>query len=232
MKKLLDKIKKNKQNRNNKKYKEINNKNSKTLKNALQQYNLSKSLQKNIDLFQSTILKDDDTVIYRKFKNRDSSIEFCLVFIDGMVKNQTINQNIIYPITTYNLNQCNKQEFNRVGERLLQHISDQVIMVDEVKSSNSVDELIHKLLYGDSILFVDGYDKALIINTKGWDTRAIEEPSSETIVKGPREGFNESIIKNLSLIRRKINSPDLKFKFKELGVRSSTKICIAYVEGL
>ncbi|WP_138206191.1 spore germination protein [Haloimpatiens lingqiaonensis] len=238
MKKLLEKIKnnkkgkKNKQDDNNKEKKQINNKDSKTLKNVLEQYNLNKSLQKNIDLFQKDILKDDGTIIYRKFKNRNSSTEFCLIFIDGMVKSETINKSIIYPITTYNLNQNNKQGLNGGTEDLVQHISDEVIMVDDVKIVNSVDELIHNLLYGDSILFIDGYDKALIINTKGWDTRSIEEPSSETIVKGPREGFNESIIKNLSLIRRKINSPDLKFKFRELGVRSRTKICIAYVEGI
>lgn len=71
-----------------------------------------------------------------------------------------------------------------------------------------------------------------MINSKGWQTRAITEPESERVVRGPREGFTESIIMNISLIRRKIRTPDLKIKFKEIGERTHTKTCICYLEGI
>ena len=83
--------------------------------------------------------------------------------------------------------------------------------------------MLSSLLIGKSILLVDGLDRALILNTMQWKKRSIEEPQGETIVKGPREGFNESLITNLSLIRRRINSSELKFHFKEMGVRTKTK---------
>jgi spore germination protein KA len=54
----------------------------------------------------------------------------------------------------------------------------------------------------------------------------------EKVLRGPKEGFNESIMTNLSLIRRKLKTPDLKFKFREIGVRSKTRICICYIETL
>ena len=52
------------------------------------------------------------------------------------------------------------------------------------------------------------------------------------MIRGPREGFTESIIVNLTLLRRKIKNPELKFRFKDIGIRTNTKICISYIEGL
>ena len=88
------------------------------------------------------------------------------------------------------------------------------------------------IIYGDTLFLLEGYDKALIISSKGWNSRPISEPQSTKVVRGPREGFTESILVNLSLLRRKINNPDLKFQFKEIGEKTHTKTCICYIEGL
>lgn len=93
-------------------------------------------------------------------------------------------------------------------------------------------EIIRALVYGDTILLIDGSNEVILINTKGFPVRNIEEPLSETIVKGPREGFTESAIINLALIRKKIRTSDLKFIMKEIGERTKTTIYICYIEGL
>ncbi|WP_373899032.1 spore germination protein [Haloimpatiens sp. FM7315] len=196
---------------------------SNELKNTLEKYKLKKSLSNNINMFKD-ILKDDDTVVYRKFKNKDSSLDFCLVFINGMTDRKTINESIIYSITEGKLNYCE--------ENFLDELVEKIIIADDVKKTEVVEDLTQNLFYGESILLIEGFDEGIIINTKGWKDRSLSEPLSETIVKGPREGFNESIITNISLVRRKINSTSLKFKFRQLGVRTRTKICIAYVEGI
>lgn len=192
--------------------------------NNFKQNNLKKSLQKNIELFKNNILKNDDTVIYRNFKNKNLSIKFCLVFIDGMVDRKVINENILFPLMNFNL-ECEENN-------ILNYINEEIVLIDDTKEDNEVNSITNALLYGDSVLFIDGFDKVLIFNTKGWETRSIQEPQSETIVNGPREGFNESINTNISLIRRKINSSELKFERREIGVRTRTKICIGYMEGL
>ena len=83
-------------------------------------------------------------------------------------------------------------------------------------------------------LLNDDFEKSLdlILNTKGWVTRSISEPDGEKVLKGPREGFNESILMNLSLVRRKIRTPDLKMEFKTFGTRTNTKACICYLDSL
>jgi hypothetical protein len=57
---------------------------------------------------------------------------------------------------------------------------------------------------------------ALVLNTKGWKTRAITEPENEKVLRGPREGFNESLMFNLSALRRKLRTQDLKCSLKPL----------------
>jgi len=137
-----------------------------------------------------------------------------------------VNESIIQPILRNNLS----QEIS--NNELLKELRKKVIAANEVVEESDVDKIINAVVYGNTIFLTEGYDKALIISSRGWQSRAIIEPEAEKIIRGPREGFNESILVNISLIRRKIRNPDLKFQFKEMGTRTHTNTCICYIEGL
>lgn len=187
---------------------------------------LSKALDKNISLFKN-ILTDDDMVVFRAFEiKKVKNIKCCLVYIDGMVNNEIINENVILPV----MNGEYKEIFTR--SIILDYLKDSIINVNEITKASDCDQMVGSILYGDAVLLIDGEDKGLILNTKGWQTRSITEPLSENVVRGPREGFVESLIINLSLIRRKIQSPNLKFKLKSIGKRTNTRVCICYIEGI
>lgn len=194
------------------------------VKNKLKQYNLTTSLEKNIEMFKDNIFKGDNSIIYRRVKNKLTNLEFCLIFVDGMVKNEIINKNIIYELINNNIN-INSNE-------LINELKEQVIIASDVYETKIVDEIVSSVLYGDCLLLINNFNSALVINAKGWKTRAISEPTSETIITGPREGFTESLNDNMILIRRKIKSSDLKFKVREIGARTRTNITIAYMEGI
>ena len=81
-------------------------------------------------------------------------------------------------------------------------------------------------------LFVDGADEAIILNTKGFKSRAISEPEIEKNLTGPREGFTESLLINLSLIRRKVRTNELKIKSLTFGKRTKTKAAVCYIDGI
>ncbi|SHK04513.1 spore germination protein [Paramaledivibacter caminithermalis] len=189
-------------------------------------WKLVKNLDENIKLFRE-IFNNDDTIRFREFETKDSSpVKCCLVFIDGMVNKEIVNENIIKPIVNFSLKDSN------INRKAIDIFKDKIIISSAVKEKKDVYELLSSCLYGDAILLLDGFDSALLLDCKGWNTRAIEEPSSETIVRGPKEGFNEAIMTNLTLIRRKIRNTDLKFRFRQLGTCTKTKICICYIEGL
>lgn len=200
------------------------NETSEQLKNELRKYNFTNSFQHNIDILKNQLL-DDDTIIYRNFTNKKNNINFCAIFVDGMIDNEIINKNIISMIIHY-------KEYIPKGNELLDFLSDNVISVGEISSTCNVGEALEGILYGDTVVLVEGAEKAVVLNTKGWKTRSIEEPQAETVLRGPREGFTESLIMNISMIRRRINNSDLKFKFKKIGARTNTKIAIGYVDGI
>ncbi|MBT2736389.1 spore germination protein [Bacillus sp. ISL-7] len=187
---------------------------------------LVKSIDSNIQIF-TQIFNKDETLRVRRFQNKYlKEAKCCLIYFDGMVNTEILNENIIQPIMENNL----KDELS--PNNLLEEFANKIIFSKQVKSANLVSSIVSSIIYGDTLFLLEGYDTALLIDTKGWATRSITEPDSDKVVRGPREGFTESIMVNLSLIRRKINSPDLKFKFKEIGERTHTKACICYIEGL
>lgn len=187
---------------------------------------LSHSLDTNIQLFEE-IFAHDDTLIVRRFQNKFlKAAACCVIYLDGMVKTETINENIIQPILGGNL----KEEISEGS--LLEELQYKVIVSAEIKESADLNDLVTSAISGDTVLLVERYKKALIISSKGWQARAVDEPLAERVVRGPREGFVESLVTNLSLIRRKIKNPDLKFQFKECGSTTKTKICVCYIEGL
>lgn len=184
------------------------------------------SLEENIMLFRS-IFTDNETLIIREFQNKSLDLAHCcILYFDGMVDTKIINQHIIEPILSSDLT----KEIN--NSNLLMEMKNKIIASNEITDESDTGKIVSSVLYGDTVFLLEGYNSALIINTKGWQTRSITEPESSKVIRGPREGFTESISTNLSMVRRKIISPDLKFKFREIGVRTNTKTCICYIEGL
>lgn len=185
---------------------------------------VEKKLERNIQIME-TVFKEDGTLIKRELENQNNSkIKCCAFLIDGMVDNKTIDEYIIKPIMT--------SDCSEFGKDIADEIKTKVIVTNDVKKSDSFEEIAQSVIYGDTILFIDGCNMALIVSTKGWQMRSITEPDTEKGLRGPREGFTETILINLSLLRRKICTPDLKFKFRTLGTRSNTKACVCYLESL
>ncbi|MCO5387497.1 spore germination protein [Desulfosporosinus sp.] len=187
---------------------------------------LNKSLDDNISLFKN-IFKNDETLIIREFQNkRLQSAQCCIIYLDGMVNAEIINENIIQPVLSNDLSE------DIESGNLLEELKKKVIVSNNVTLETEVNKIVSSIINGDTLFLLEGYDKSLIISSKGGQTRPITEPTSSRIIRGPREGFTESIMLNLSLVRRKINNPEFKVKFKEIGERTHTKTCICYIEGL
>lgn len=185
--------------------------------------NVIGDIESNINWFKREF-KDDDSIVYRSFQNKMSKKKMCIIYIKNMVNDEIMSENILRPIMNFNMNQYKR------GEEYIDFILDKVVSVNEVEKNSNFDILAENLYIGKSILFIDGHAVGAILNTLEWQTRTIDEPISETIIKGPREGFNEVIYTNISLIRKRIISKKLKVRFFELGNITKTKICICYIE--
>lgn len=102
----------------------------------------------------------------------------------------------------------------------------------KLKIVDNYEDVFYYLSSGFTILIVDGYKKCIAIETKANLDRAINDASSEPVLKGPKEGFNENYQTNIGLIRKRIKDPNLLFKEVKVGRRSKTKVSIAYIKDI
>ena len=183
------------------------------------------SLNENIKIIKN-ILKNDETIVYRELiLGKSESTKCTLIYTDGMADHERINEDIIKPILLSELPLDNNGD-------IIDVIMQRVLLTANNKKTESVDGIINGIIYGKTMIFVDGCVEVISINTIGWETRSIDEPQAETIVRGPREGFTESLNLNLSLIRRRVINPKLKLKFMRIGKQTKTEICVCYIEGI
>lgn len=100
----------------------------------------------------------------------------------------------------------------------------------QVEAEGNWDVLIKNLLSGPSLLFVDGFDRALIIDVRTYPTRSVAEPDAERITRGSRDGFVETLLSNANLIRRRVRAPRLTFAMHSVGSQSRADVAVAYLE--
>lgn len=93
------------------------------------------------------------------------------------------------------------------------------------------DKLIKQILSGPSAIFIEGFPSAVLLDTRKYPVRSIEEPDTEKSSRGSKDGFVETIVFNTALIRRRIRNPKLSFELKCVGSDSKTDIAIAYIDG-
>lgn len=191
--------------------------------NDLNKYSLSESLEENINII-NEIFNNDETLYSRIIENQYNGIKCCIFFILGMVDDNIINDNIIIPILNSKVI-IDETEY-------ISHLESNIISSGVVTATGKIDDIVNGLLIGGTVILVNSQPEALVIGTKGWESRSVEEPPTERVLRGPREGFTESLITNLTLIRRKIQTKDLKFRFMTSGARTNTKTCICYIDGL
>ncbi|SDO85822.1 spore germination protein KA [Paenibacillus sp. yr247] len=96
--------------------------------------------------------------------------------------------------------------------------------------ANQLPEIVAKVLKGSTAIFLDGMPYAYLADLTKFKQRAIDEPSNEASIRGPREGFTEDLKTNLSMIRRKISHSRLKFELHQAGELTNTEFVVAYIE--
>ncbi|MCX7714333.1 MAG: spore germination protein [Clostridia bacterium] len=184
---------------------------------------ISKSLKENLGDIKSTVGNSSD-VIMREF-SFGHGVCAALIFIDGMTDKKVINESIIEPLM-YGF-KCSE-----IDSPDIEKIKLQMIAVSEVKDVDSMDKVIEGFLAGNTVLLMDGSNKALVINTTEWEKRSVEEPQTESVIRGSREGFTENMRTNTSLLRRKIRNPNLVIDKTVIGKSTNTAVCVVYIKGI
>lgn len=103
-----------------------------------------------------------------------------------------------------------------------------MLAANSVEEIIDIDEAIMSILSGNVIIIPDFFEGILSVEAKGFAKRSVSSPITESVIKGPREGFTESIMDNLSLIRRRIKNENFEVEKFTLGEESNTLIAMCY----
>lgn len=191
--------------------------------------NLSDNIQQNLKVLQ-TILGTSSDIVVREFNfGYEGKIEAAIIYLTGMTSSAIVNDSIIKPLM-YDTRLFNSKEI--LVSNNIELIQKTMLSVGGVKRVSAIEPLIDGCLYGDTVLLVNGSEEALIISTIGWESRSVEEPQTEVVVRGPREGFTETLGTNTALLRRKIRNPNFTFETMKIGQKTKTDVRIAYLKEL
>lgn len=102
----------------------------------------------------------------------------------------------------------------------------------QVSEVQTMDKVFYFMLSGPMAIFVEGQDKAIIVDARTYPARTPQEPDIERVTRGSRDGFTETLVMNTALIRRRLRDPKLRMKLVQVGGRSKTDVCIAYIEDI
>jgi len=185
---------------------------------------VSKELNENKNYLQLQF-KNNIGVVFYEF-HTFSGIRTLVIYIEELVNKEILDRDILK-----NFINKSKEDANCYDNLSSEDIKI-LLAVSNIKESKNLDKIIEDLLNGNAVIFIDGLDNGFLIPVYGWEKREIREPESESVVRGPREGFVESINVNRSLLRRKIKNKNLIFENIIIGQQTRTNVNLVYIDGI
>ncbi|WP_338555561.1 spore germination protein [Paenibacillus sp. KS-LC4] len=194
-----------------------------------EQAHLSDEYEENLHAIKQAISSNSD-VHFREFQVAELQARAMLIYVDGMQDEEMISKYVM-KILMEDVKQdmtdgsvlFNPLEFSA-------YFQNKVLPVCETYEAKELHGLNQSILIGFTALLIEGVPHALLIGTSGMKTRAISEPSSEALLRGPRIGFTEVLSENTSMLRRQGYSEDLEINMYEVGARIKRKLVIAYMK--
>lgn len=209
--------------------------------NDLPNQNVSGSLQENIDYLKvkyNSLINSD--IIFRNFVIHFGSRDYSasLILIDGMIDSNLVNDFLLKPLMklakgTTKLKLKNAVQIKKTPKLNLEDfLYNKLIPQNSIKKEKDFEKIISLINLGNCALFVDTVDTAFVIDVKGYQSRNIDTPKNEVVVRGSQEAFVEKLRDNTSMLRRLVNNENLIIENTTVGKISKTGIAICYMKNI
>ncbi|WP_445667473.1 spore germination protein [Paenibacillus sp. FSL H8-0034] len=192
-----------------------------------QQLLLKENLNEVLDMLTTRIGSSTDLVIRRFIIKTDTGpVQTAVIYMEGLANAKDILESLLTDSKETNAF-CQDSAANP-----LQVMKDSILKTGDLKDVFNFDTLLHAILSGDTAILVDGCPQGIVANTGEWKDRGVSEPTSQSVVRGPREGFSETLRTSTALIRRKIKDPNLWMETKQIGRVTKTNVAVMYIHGI
>ncbi len=206
--------------------------------------NLYDTLSVNIDFIKTkynTLINSD--IVLREFNLniRNKEYKAVLLFIDGMVDSELIDNFILRPLMTKNCEPAkpissaitNNITVKKVKKfNLEDYIYNSLLPQNSISKANVFEEIFSSVNSGDCALIVDTLNVGFVLDVKGFETRGVGEPKNEMVIRGSQEAFVEKIRTNTSMLRRLVNNENLIIENTTVGSLTKTKVAICYLKNI
>ncbi len=191
-----------------------------TISNSTTPKFITQDISENIFSLREQFQNSSDFIV-RSILINNVNVSFLL--IEGMVNMGTMSTIMLRPLL--------EKQFNKKGSKseIYEFIQSRSILAPDMKDIHTNEEIFQFLMSGFVVILIDGLDKAIVFGIQGFSFRSISEPNSEVNELGSREGFTEPLRINMTMVRRRIKSPLLKFDLMTIGETSKTDICLMYL---
>ncbi len=175
----------------------------------------------NVPTNSDVMIREFDIVVGKK------AIAAFMIYYDGMVDRKVVNDDILLPLMLLS-NLDVKSDEARVPVYIRSHL----LTHNQIKEASELDQVVGEINFGGVGIFVDGMDSAFTADVKGFEHRSVERPNTEMVIRGPQEGFTETIRVNTSLIRKRLKDEDLIVEDVLVGLRSKTPCAMLYIRDI
>jgi len=187
---------------------------------------ISRDLEKNIAKIKTDFGESTDLIInYFELKD-DSDFRCANLYIKGMVEGSILNN---LSIEMSNL----KCQYNDSQGKLdYDTLKNFFTGFRATREGSDYETLYNELIAGNTVFLLQDYHKFFVVITDSSEGRSITEPTSQTIIRGPKDSFTESIDKNVFLLRKKIKNKDLRVESLTVGTVTHTAIRLMYIQNI
>ncbi len=176
-------------------------------------------------------LPENKDFVLREFKIfSDKPTDAFVLFMEGMAERRTVNEGVLKPLMLFAGGKDSNIDIT--GSKMAEYIKEHVVYGNQVDIEEKYEDIVEKVNYGGTAVFIDGCPRCILVETKGWDRRPIGKSETEQIIWGPQEAFNETLRSNTGLIRKSIRNTNLMTELIKVGVQNRTDVAVMYMKNI
>ncbi|MDO7906428.1 spore germination protein [Paenibacillus sp. JX-17] len=191
---------------------------------------MTANLEEMLQRIQNYTGGSQDVVIRRLQVGSPSSYPAAVIFLESMAKQDYVDRSVVHSLLGIPGHTAGEQADD--AEQMFRHMQAQALAIGHTQIHEDWKAMMNALLNGQTLVFLDGIKKVIGCSTFGVPERSVAEPTTQLVIRGPKDSFVESIFTNISLIRRRIRNAALRTEMFQVGFESRTGLLMVYVEGI
>jgi len=188
---------------------------------------IQQELDQNLRKLQQDFGEVNDLMIRQITLQNVNATKVAIIGMDGLI-NATDAQDFIIRLMTTSL----PDDLTQESEGIFDFLLDSWISMFDANQDALVEAMYDNILNGHIIVLIDGVDRFMMFDCKGWQSRSVGMPNTEKSLWGPLDSFVETIRFNTALLRRRLKDPRLRFDAHQVGRMTKTDVFVGYIEGL